>query len=212
MNENLKGLVAMVVVSSVIITTGSVISLNTEQKNHLESRVLLDEAKEELFDATEELNSLNKSLENKEDEVKNKDKIIKDQESELKKLKEENDRLRRSPLPEIINRGGFNGYSKKANFVSTFYFPLDPGASSMEHDGDVNSTATGRTPGPTVFAVDPKVIPLGSKMRVTYPSGKVVVGVAGDTGGAIKGNIIDTFVYTKSEGNRRGRENVIVEW
>ncbi|SHE63002.1 3D (Asp-Asp-Asp) domain-containing protein [Seinonella peptonophila] len=60
-------------------------------------------------------------------------------------------------------------------------------------------TASGTHVRPGVVAVDPNVIPLGSKVYVTgydspyLPKGGFV-GIAEDTGGAIKGNRIDIFV------------------
>lgn len=137
-------------------------------------------------------------------EIKNKNKEIKNLKDRNKQLNNKISELRRS----TTLRGSFRN---KVNFISTFYSPYE-NVTGMEHDGDASATATGRAPGPTVFAVDPNVIPLNSKMRVTYPNGKVVTGVAGDTGGLIKGYKIDTFVYTHAEAERRGIEKVIVEW
>ena len=57
-----------------------------------------------------------------------------------------------------------------------------------------------------VIAVDPSVIPLGSRVHVEgYGEA-----IAGDTGGAIKGNKIDVHVPTKSEAHSWGRRNVKV--
>ncbi|MDV2686742.1 ubiquitin-like domain-containing protein [Alkalihalophilus lindianensis] len=55
-----------------------------------------------------------------------------------------------------------------------------------------------------VIAVDPSVIPLGSKVHVEGYG----TAVAGDTGGAIKGNKIDVHVPTKEEATRWGRKSV----
>lgn len=49
------------------------------------------------------------------------------------------------------------------------------------------TTATGLKAGKGVIAVDPKVIPLGSKVYIPGYG----TAIAGDTGGSIKGNIID---------------------
>ena len=55
-----------------------------------------------------------------------------------------------------------------------------------------------------VIAVDPSVIPLGSKVKVTFDDSRWQhyngVYVAGDTGGAINGNIIDVFVGAGNDG------------
>lgn len=67
--------------------------------------------------------------------------------------------------------------------------------------GDDTITASGKKPQINhTIAVDPRVIPLGSKVYIegmgTY--------YAEDTGGAIKGNILDVFVRTEAEANRLG--------
>jgi 3D (Asp-Asp-Asp) domain-containing protein len=52
------------------------------------------------------------------------------------------------------------------------------------------STATGLPVGPGIVAVDPTVIPLGTRMTIPgYGEG-----VAADTGGAIKGARIDVWI------------------
>jgi len=69
-------------------------------------------------------------------------------------------------------------------------------------------TATGinlrANPNLKVIAVDPRVIPLGTKVWVEGYG----YAVAGDTGGAIKGNRIDVFVASKEEAYRFGRRQV----
>lgn len=67
--------------------------------------------------------------------------------------------------------------------------------------GDDTITASGKKPQINhTIAVDPRVIPLGSKVYIegmgTY--------YAEDTGGAIKGSILDVFVRTEAEANRLG--------
>ena len=69
-------------------------------------------------------------------------------------------------------------------------------------------TATGinlrANPNVKVIAVDPNVIPLGSKVWVEGYGHAI----AGDTGGAIKGNRIDLFVPTKRAGISFRQEKV----
>lgn len=62
-------------------------------------------------------------------------------------------------------------------------------------------TATGTKPKVGTVAVDPRVIPLGSRLYITSADGKIVYGtaVAEDTGGKIKNNKIDLFFNTKKE-------------
>lgn len=68
-------------------------------------------------------------------------------------------------------------------------------------------TASGKTVYVGGVAVDPKVIPLGTNLYITTPSGSVVYGYATaiDTGGAVKGNIVDLFYYTYEECVKFGR-------
>ena len=72
-------------------------------------------------------------------------------------------------------------------------------------------TATGvdlkSNPNLKVIAVDPSVIPLGSKVWVEGYG----YAVAGDTGGAIKGNKIDLFMASKSKAYNFGRKKVRVK-
>lgn len=72
-------------------------------------------------------------------------------------------------------------------------------------------TATGinlrKNPNKKVIAVDPRVIPLGSKVWVEgYGEA-----IAGDTGGAIKGNKIDLFMSSKSSAYKWGRRTVTIK-
>ena len=67
-------------------------------------------------------------------------------------------------------------------------------------------TASGMKAQVGVVAVDPKVIPLGTEL---YISGYGYA-VAGDTGGAIKGNKIDLYYNTYGECLQFGRQNVTV--
>lgn len=66
--------------------------------------------------------------------------------------------------------------------------------------------------GPGVVAVDPRVIPLGTRLYIASTDGTADYGYAlpGDTGGAIKGNKIDLFFSTASQVRQFGRRNVTV--
>lgn len=62
-------------------------------------------------------------------------------------------------------------------------------------------------PNQKVVAVDPKVIPLGSRVWVEgYGEA-----IAGDTGGAIKGNKIDVFIPSQEQAMQWGRKNVKIK-
>lgn len=96
-------------------------------------------------------------------------------------------------------------------FQVTAYSPYD-NISGMENDGNPNKTATGTKPRPGTIAVDPKVIPYGSKIIIVYEDGTVEHGVAEDCGGLIKGNVIDVFRQTYKEAVKHGRREATVIW
>lgn len=74
------------------------------------------------------------------------------------------------------------------------------------NDGDATTTATGTTPTPgRTIAVDPKVIPYGTKVLV---DGNVYI--AEDCGGGIKGNRIDICFETCAEAKEFGRQEKII--
>jgi 3D (Asp-Asp-Asp) domain-containing protein/peptidoglycan hydrolase CwlO-like protein len=68
------------------------------------------------------------------------------------------------------------------------------------------TTASGLPTGPGIVAVDPTVIPLGTKLYVPG-YGK---GVAADTGGGIKGDIIDLWYSTYAQCAKWGRRTVTI--
>ncbi len=96
-------------------------------------------------------------------------------------------------------------------FQVTAYSPYD-NVSGIENDGNPNVTATGTKPRSGTIAVDPKVIPYGSKIIIIYEDGTVEHGIAEDCGGLIKGNIIDVFRQTYKETVKHGRREATVIW
>ncbi|CEO21678.1 SH3 domain-containing protein [Paraclostridium sordellii] len=69
-------------------------------------------------------------------------------------------------------------------------------------------TATGTTPKWGTIAVDPSVIPYGTKVYI--PKFDMVF-TAEDCGGAIKGNKIDIFMNSEAECNSFGRQNIEIQ-
>jgi len=69
-----------------------------------------------------------------------------------------------------------------------------------------NRTATGTWPSRGTIAVDPEVIPLGTRLHIEgYGEG-----IAEDTGGAIQGHIIDLYMESEDECWAWGRRTVEV--
>lgn len=92
-------------------------------------------------------------------------------------------------------------YSKKITMSATGYTAFNP-------DGSRGTTATGRPAGQGIVAVDPKVIPLGTRVYVEgYGEA-----IAADVGGGIKGNKIDLcFEWSNAQIIQNfGRRNVTV--
>ena len=86
--------------------------------------------------------------------------------------------------------------------------------SSASNGKWAGQTATGRAPVYGVVAVDPKVIPLNSKLYIESADGgkSWVYGfaIAGDTGGAIKGDRIDLCYNSLDQCYQFGRRNAVV--
>ncbi len=86
------------------------------------------------------------------------------------------------------------------------------GATAYTHTG--HNCATGVKPKPGYIAVNPKLIPYGTKMFIVSKDGKFVYGyaVAADTGGFAKKrpNNVDLFFDTLAECYKFGRRDVVI--
>lgn len=88
--------------------------------------------------------------------------------------------------------------NSKGQLLGTFKCTYYTGAA--DEGGDITALGTPVTPWYTV-AVDPRVIPLGSKIRIEGYDG---IFYCADTGSAIKGSILDIAVGSKSEASNLG--------
>ncbi|KGA96455.1 hypothetical protein AJ85_10255 [Alkalihalobacillus alcalophilus ATCC 27647 = CGMCC 1.3604] len=104
------------------------------------------------------------------------------------------------------NKSESNQSSSSASDNKTF--TVTATAYTAGCNGCSGVTATGinlkNNPNMKVIAVDPSIIPLGSRVEVEGYG----VAIAGDTGGSISGNKIDVHVPTKAEAQRWGRKQV----
>ena len=72
-------------------------------------------------------------------------------------------------------------------------------------------TAAGTRARRGIVAADPRILPLGSRIRVSNAGGYSGEYVVEDTGPAVKGHEIDIKVGTTSEARKFGRKSVVVE-
>jgi len=108
------------------------------------------------------------------------------------------------------SRSGSLSYSKVLTANATAYDASSCGKSPSHPAYGI--TATGRRAGYGIVAVDPSIIPLGTKLYIESADGSYVYGtaIAADTGGAIKGNRIDLCFNTRSEAINFGRRQMKV--
>lgn len=107
----------------------------------------------------------------------------------------------------IAPDGTVYSYSKMITCTATAY---DATFESNGYWGPYS--ATGKPLDSGMVAVDPRVIPLGTKLYIEAPDGSWVYGysVAEDTGGAIKGNKVDLFFHSPQRVRQFGRRTANV--
>lgn len=133
-------------------------------------------------------------------------------EGPAKVLAAETEAANAAPVPQgptvTTAAGSKLAYSKQVNAVASAYT-----SSAAENGGYTGIDYFGNALKFGTIAVDPNVIPLGSKVYVTgqnfagMPAG--FVATASDIGGAIKGNRIDIFLpYSMGNAENFGLQNV----
>ena len=106
--------------------------------------------------------------------------------------------LKKEKQPASVTASTVTNNSTSLNVVATGYTPGDPGCTGITYTGTKASRGT--------IAVDPKVIPFGTKLYIPGYG----YGVAADTGGAIKGNKIDLCYESRTEALKWGIKNITV--
>lgn len=180
-------------------TTEDLIEANEKKKEFESSLSEKEEEISKLKQAIESQAKLKEDLEketiNESSEVPSKD-VTFDEKQAIKDAVS-----KREAMPTVASRGGSS--SKLGTFSSTAYcnctICCGPNAQGK--------TASGTTPqaGRTI-AVDPNIIPLGSKVLV---NGKQYI--AEDTGSAVKGKVVDVYFDSHQQALAWGRKPVNVE-
>lgn len=106
--------------------------------------------------------------------------------------------LKKEKQPASVTASTVTNNSTSLNVVATGYTPGDPGCTGITYTGTKASRGT--------IAVDPRVIPFGTKLYIPGYG----YGVAADTGGAIKGNKIDLCYESRTEALNWGIKNITV--
>lgn len=104
----------------------------------------------------------------------------------------------------VLPTGEVLSYLYADTFVATAYTHMDPGCST--------TTATGTAVHWGTVAVDPTVVPYGTRMFIMTPDGSYVygIGTAEDCGGGVKGKHVDLYVPAMEYAYEVGRQNVTV--
>lgn len=214
--------------------------LEVTQKNLSKSQEELGEVKLQVNKAVKELGNVNKELDTTKNQLKDErmkaetlqksltdlnTKVVelRKQNQTLQNQKKELERKQASSAPKTsaqatrntsakvttVSRGGSPTSAKKTIYVvGTAYTNHDAGMNGKGITATGTNTVQGRT-----VAVDPSVIPLGSKLHITSASYPAINGyyVAEDTGGAIKGNKMDIFFNSPSQAKQFGvRHDLVV--
>lgn len=176
----------------------------------------LKEQKDSISKQNENLNSQNNKLvslkTSNENTLSKLSKDIKEQKELLSKVTEKEKQLLASEAAKVVasnstsSKGGTlsRGASKSISYSKAMTME----ATAYSGDGiTASGTATKRNADSySTIAVDPRIIPLGSTVYVEGYG----YAIAEDTGGAIKGNIIDVFFPSESEARSWGRRSVKV--
>ncbi|QWI38466.1 enterotoxin [Bacillus mycoides] len=178
-----------------------------EEAKAQEIEKVKEEAKaQEIAKAKEEAKA--QEIEKVKEEAKAKSQEIAKAKEEAQAREIEKAKAKEATKTQEVSKNNTQSAKRELTVVATAYTadPSENGTyggrvlTAMGHDLTTN-------PNMRIIAVDPKVIPLGSKVWVEgYGEA-----IAGDTGSAIKGNRIDVLMGSKSKAMNWGRQTVKVK-
>ncbi|WP_235707856.1 cell wall-binding protein EntB [Bacillus mycoides] len=177
-----------------------------EEKAQEIAKAKEEEKAQEIAKAKEEAKA--REIEKAKEEAKAKAQEIAKAKKEAQAREIEEAKAKEATKTQEVSKNNTQSAKRELTVVATAYTadPSENGTyggrvlTAMGHDLTAN-------PNMRIIAVDPKVIPLGSKVWVEgYGEA-----IAGDTGSAIKGNRIDVLMGSKSKAMNWGRQTVKVK-
>lgn len=132
-----------------------------------------------------------------------------------------NEKVTKDPVKRVVeygtvpnfttSRGDLVRYSKVLKMRATAYTNSFADCGKNPGDPGYGVTYSGMTAREGIIAVDPRVIPIGTKVYIEVPgSADYGFAIAADTGSAIKGNLIDLFFDSPDRVAHWGARNVVV--
>lgn len=180
------------------------VELNTKLQETTKESALLSDKVSTLTAKVSEMTSANEKLQNDYNKLK-KNKAIAAAKAKQQSSSQSSTNKWRGTNKEYV------AVSRSNNQTATKTFYVTATAYTAYCAGCSGITKTGlnlrKNPKMKVIAVDPRVIPLGSKVWVEGYGNAI----AGDTGGAIKGNKIDLFMPSKTAAYEWGRKKVQIK-
>ncbi|MDX6046691.1 3D domain-containing protein [Bacillus paranthracis] len=171
---------------------------------------------EQLSEKQKELSAVIDTLSQEKSNMNAENEKLKNEVEQLKKIKADAEKAKQAKQEQVksaekkssssstVSAGGYENW-RKINVQATAYSTYEAGDKLAGQWQGLTATGTSVRWG--VIAVDPSVIPLGSKVYIPQFNQTFI---AEDTGNAIKGNIIDIFMSTNSQANDWGRRNIEV--
>lgn len=176
-----------ILVAMLILSIGSNVAL---YKSTTDLKSVISTKNTEITSITEQLENTNKELSKTNEDLQNVLLDLSNSKTRINELEQKNVELEKTHV--VVSRGGTYNYVRSMNIETTAY----------THTG--NPTASGVMPKRGMVAVDPSIIPMGTKMYIEGYG----YAVAEDTGGLIQGNILDLFMDTEQECVEWGRKTV----
>ncbi|OJT57371.1 3D domain-containing protein [Bacillus licheniformis] len=156
-----------------------------------------------------ELKENKKVIVKKESQIENKEKLLKKKNKEIKQLKNKLNKKEQKNFNIEKKGSDVSGYHIGKFEMTSYIAMCQEGCTGITRTGiDIKDRITYE--GYRIIATDPNVIPLWSIVKIHTKSGSFTA-ISLDTGGGIKGKIIDFLVSSENEARINGRQMVDIE-